>query len=113
MEQWDPRKFDFDNLRRGEYTFIYGKIEPETTYEVTITLKTDHIDDKTAVERFVACTLIGMMPEKGLEEALSSLWDMLQFYSKPLALAAPKSKTEIISATITDKKKRPDLIITA
>jgi hypothetical protein len=55
--------------------------------------------------------MIGFMPDEGLEEALLSLRDMLEFYrykpaSHPKGLA-PKA----INATVADKKKRPDLVI--
>lgn len=61
--------------------------------------------------RYLGCIMIGFMPDEGLEEALFSLRDMLEFYSHkpapPPARLAPKA----INATIADKKKRPDLVI--
>ena len=62
--------------------------------------------------RYLGCVMIGFMPDEGLEEALFSLRDMLEFYNhKPeprLARLAPKA----IDAAIADKRKRPDLVLT-
>ncbi len=66
---------------------------------------------ETALERFLGCVMIGVMPDQGLEEALYSLWDMLEFYSQEPLHRAPL-KPETINATVVDRKKRPDLVIT-
>jgi hypothetical protein len=62
--------------------------------------------------RYLGCIMIGFMPDDGLEEALFSLRDMLEFYThkpepRPASLV-PKA----INATIADRKKRPDLVLT-
>lgn len=89
---------------------MYGHTEPSTTYEATITLE---MYGESALERFLGCVMIGMMPDQGLEEALYSLRDMLEFYSQePLHLPSARPKTETLNAIVEDRKKRPDLVIT-
>lgn len=93
----------------GSHFYSHGFIQPETTYKITINIKGS---TKSAFGRSLGCIMIGFMPDEGLEEALFSLRDMLEFYShKPEprpARLAPKA----IDATIADKKKRPDLVLT-
>lgn len=95
----------------GYYTYVYDyPTEWETTHEVTFTLE---MYGETALERFLGCLMIGMMPDEGLEETLYSLRDMLEFYSHlPLLLHGAPAKSETINATVVDRKKRPDLVIT-
>jgi hypothetical protein len=95
-------------INYGSYIHVYGATE--TTYEVTFTLE---MYGETALERFLGCVMIGMMPDQGLEEALYSLRDMLEFYrQKPVHLYGAQPKSETINATVVEWKKRPDLVIT-
>ncbi len=106
--QWGQELSD-PTRESGSYVYFHGSIQPETTYEITI-----HIEGSTesAFGRSLGCIMIGFMPDEGLEETLFSLRDMLEFYSyKPEprpARLAPAS----IGATIADRKKRPDLVLT-
>jgi len=56
--------------------------------------------------------MIGFMPDEGLEEALFSLRDMLEFYSYKPEPRPARLTPKAIGATIADKKKRPDLVLT-
>jgi hypothetical protein len=96
------------DISYGSYIHVYGPAE--TTYEVTFALE---MYGETALERFLGCAMIGMMPAEGLEEALYSLRDMLEFYRQvPLHLYGAQPKSETINATVVERKKRPDLVIT-
>lgn len=93
-----------------DYIYSHGLgIEPETTYEITINMAGS---TPAVFVRCLGCIMIGFMPDEGLEEALFSLHDMLEFYNhKPVprpARLAPKA----IDATIAGKRKRPDLVLT-
>jgi len=61
--------------------------------------------------RYLGCVMIGFMPNEGLEEALFSLRDMLEFYRHKPASRPKRLASKAIDATIADKKKRPDLVI--
>lgn len=102
---------DLVEISSGSHTNVYGVTEAETTYEMTLTLE---MNGETALPRFLGCVMVGMMPDQGLEEALYSLRDMLAFYvQQPVRLHAALPKAETINATIVDRKKRPDLVITS
>ena len=101
--QWSHEPSDFERERSSRL------IEHETTYEITINIAGS---TEAALGRYLGCIMIGFMPDEGLEEALFSLRDMIEFYShKPTprpARLAPKA----IDATIVNRKKRPDLVLT-
>ncbi len=65
-----------------------------------------------AVKRLLGCYMLGVMPDEGINEALSTLKDMFQYYSHP---AYPALATPVTAHRITGKvlsvSKRPDLII--
>lgn len=63
------------------------------------------------VGRYLGCIMIGVMPDEGLEEALFSLHDMLEFYRHKPASHPARLTAKAIDATIGDRKKRPDLIL--
>ena len=67
---------------------------------------------ESALERCLGCWMVGMMPDRGLEEALYALKDMLEFYGEelPEARALPEGRT--ITAVVVGREKRPDLFIT-
>jgi hypothetical protein len=62
--------------------------------------------------RYLGCVMIGFMPDEGLEEAIFSLRDMLEFYSRKPAPRPARLAPKAIDATIGDKKKRPNLVLT-
>lgn len=107
--QCNPKVFDLRESEPTSHVYFYGPIEPETTYEVTITIGRH---GETALERFLGCVMMGIMPDEGLEEALYSLRDMVEFYNRqPLPHHSPLTSAPI-DATIVGRKKRPDLVIT-
>jgi hypothetical protein len=93
----------------GSHISFHGSIQPETTYEITINIEGA---TESALGRYLGCIMIGFMPDEGLEEALFSLRDMLEFYSYKPALRPARLAPKAIDATIADKRKRPDLILT-
>ena len=53
------------------------------------------------------------MPEEGLDEALTSLKDMLDFYLEvPELSIPPKRLSHQMTGKVGSAKKRPDLVIT-
>lgn len=107
--QWSHELSESEREHRG-YIYSRGRLtECETTYEIVISIAGS---TEVALGRYLSCLMIGFMPDEGLEEALFSLRDMLEFYShKPTprpARLAPKA----IDATIVNRKKRPDLVLT-
>ena len=95
----------------GCYISIYGIGEAETTHDVAFDLEV-YDEPDAALRRFLGCLMIGVMPRTGLEEALASLNDMLEFYKeRPSVVARPQLAPPIVSATIVERKKRPDLVI--
>jgi hypothetical protein len=106
--QWSH---ELSEARKEGYAYIssYGHIiEPGTTYEITINI----VGGTEVVGRYLGCVMIGFMPEEGLEEVLLSLRDMLEFYSHKPEPRPARLSPKAIGATIGDKKKRPDLVIT-
>lgn len=92
----------------GSHTYIYGSGESETTYEVALTLE---MEGETALQRFLGCILIAVIPDEGLEEALLSLREMWEFYTREPSARPMRLAPKAIDATIGDKKKRPNLVI--
>lgn len=109
-KRWNPKISDFSSVSCNNYVNPHSIIETETTHEVIISLQ---MSGDTALERFLGCLMISIMPAQGLEEALYSLRDMLEFYKKePSRLQLTRGKPEPINATVVERRKRPDLIIT-
>ena len=109
ITQWGLDLFNFKNIG-CDYTFFASEPnEQETTYEITIDIAGS---SEIAFTRYLGCIIVGLMPDEGLEEALFSLRDMLQFYSHKVAPEFKRLPPKAIDATVTEKKKRPDLVIT-
>lgn len=105
---WGPGTFEYYGEDINAVQF-YGSIEPKTTYGVTITVG-GH--GEHALERFLGCILIGVMPDEGLEEALFSLHDMFEFYQREREPHRAALEPKTVDGTLGNKKKRPDLILT-
>ncbi len=104
LELSDPER------ESGSHFYSPGFIQPETTYKITINIEGS---TKSAFVRSLGCIMIWLfMPDEGLEEAFFSLRDMLEFYSHKPGPRPAKLAPKAIDATIADKKKRPDLVLT-
>jgi len=106
--QWSHEVSD-PSTECGSYFYIHSAIEPETTYEITINIAGS---TEAALGRYLSCIMIGFMPDEGLEETLFSLRDMLEFYSYKPAPRPARLSPKAIDATIVNRKKRPDLVLT-
>jgi hypothetical protein len=105
--QWSHEPFDLEVETDNIYS--HGRIfEAETAYEITINIVGS---TESAFGRYLGCIMIGFMPDEGLEEAVFSLRDILEFYRHKPTPQLAKLPTKAIDATITDKKKRPNLVI--
>jgi len=104
---WSRELSEFD-IESGEF-IIHGLVEPGTAYQITINIEGG---TESAFGRSLGCIMIGFMPDEGLEEALFSLRDMLEFYRYKPAPRPKRLAPKAINATIADKKKRPDLVLT-
>lgn len=62
--------------------------------------------------RYLGCIMIGFMPDEGLKEVLVSLRDMLEFYRHEPKRRPAKLTRAPIDATIVNRRKRPDLVLT-
>lgn len=91
-----------------EYQYPYAPSETETTYQPTVTLE---IHGELALERFLGCMMVAMMPDQGLEEALYSLKDMLVFYNSQPANRGVGRVSELIEGAVIGTTKRPDIVI--
>ena len=107
IKQWSHELSDPD-IESGEFV-IHSLAEPGTAYEITINMVGNN---PVMLGRYLSCVIIGFMPDEGLEEALFSLRDMLEFYSHKPEPRPARLTPKAISATIADKKKRPDLVLT-
>lgn len=106
--QWSHSPSD-PGTESGDF-IIYGSAESGTAYGITIKMVGSN---PTMLGRSLGCVMIGVMPDEGLEEAIFSLRDILEFYNrKPVVLRPARLAPKAIEATIGDKKKRPDLVIT-
>lgn len=109
MMQWNP---ELSNLEIGTCAYGYSlgrATEPKTTYEITINMAGS---SAAMLGRYLGCIMLGSMPDEGLEEALFSLRDMLEFYSYKPAPHPARLAPKAITATIADKRNRPDLVLT-
>ena len=68
--------------------------------------------NRAMLGRILGFVMISSMPDAGLEEALFSLRDMFEFYSHKPAPRPARLAPKAIDASIGDKKKRPDLVLT-
>lgn len=93
----------------ASHVYFHGSIQPGTTYGITINIEGS---SQSAFGRYLGCIMIGFMPDEGLEEAVLSLRDILKFHSHRPTPHFERLAPKAIDATITDKKKRPDLVIT-
>ena len=105
--QWSHEPSDPD-IESGEF-IIHSLVEPGTAYEITINMAGSN---PAMLGRYLGFVMIGFMPDEGLEETLFSLRDMLEFYSYKPELRPARLTPKAIGATIADKKKRPDLMLT-
>jgi len=106
--QWS-RELSDPERESASHIYFHGSIQPETTYEITINIEGT---TESVFGRCLGCIMIGFMPDEGLEEALFSLRDMFEFYShKPEPRPARLTRAPI-DATIVNRRKRPDLILT-
>lgn len=108
---WTRQVFDIGQSR-CDLTAFYETSEDETAYDVSISFV---ISGETALERFVGCTMIGLMPDDGLEEALHLLRDMFEFYSQRYLYwqsdERRKQLPQRVDADLVGERKRPDLVI--
>lgn len=91
-----------------DYT-IHSLLEPGTVYAVEIKVASSH---QALLGRILGFIMISIMPDEGLEEALFSLRDMVEFYSHKPAPRPARLAPKAIGASIGEKRKRPDLILT-
>ena len=105
--QWGHELSDPD-IESGEF-IIHSLVEPGTAYEITINMAGTN---PAMLGRYLGCIMIGFMPDKGLEEALLSLRDMLEFYRHEPEPRPARLTRVPIDATIVNRRKRPDLVLT-
>jgi hypothetical protein len=69
-------------------------------------------DDDIAIKKTIGCLMILMMPKEGLDEALPSLKDMLEFYiSVPKLSPLPARPTRHLTGELLSPMRRPGLAI--
>ena len=107
--QWSHGVSNPESESCDYFDFYTRPLELETTYEITINIAGS---STAAFGRILGCIMVGFMPDEGLEEAVFSLRDMLEFYGHKPAPQPARLAPKAISASITDHKKRPDLILT-
>ena len=105
--QWNHELSNPD-VERGDFT-IRSFVESGTAYQIEINMAGSN---PVMFQRYLGCIMIGVMPDKGLGEALLSLRDMVEFYGHKLVSQPTRLAPKAIVASITDHKKRPDLVLT-
>jgi hypothetical protein len=69
-------------------------------------------DDDIAIKKTIGCMMILMMPKEGLDEALPSLKDMLEFYIRmPKLNPLPARPARHLTGKLVSSITRPDLAI--
>ena len=106
--QWSHELSDPD-IESGEFIIHNSLVEPGTAYEIKINMAGNN---PAVLWRYLGCVMIGFMPDEGLEEAVFSLRDMLEFYRHKPQPSPARLAPKAIDATIANKKKRPDLVLT-
>ena len=87
---------------------VSGVTQPGTSYQIEINMEGS---SPTMLGRYLGCIMIGFMPDEGLEEALLSLKEMLEFYTVRPASGPKELAPEAVKATIADERKRRDLVV--
>jgi hypothetical protein len=105
--RWTHDLYSSDIAESDEFA-IHSLAEPGTTYQVEINITGS---SPSVLGRCLGCIMIGFMPDEGLEDALISLRDMLEFYKHKPTPRPARLQPKTIDATITDKRKRPDLVL--
>lgn len=111
MQLWSPNAFNTFTENCGTYTNMLRASQIETTDKVVLTLE---MSGETALERFLGCFVISVMPTEGLQEALLSLGDIYKFHSDSARyrpLPQPTISRRAIGKVVR-KSERPQLVIT-
>lgn len=107
IKQWSRELSDPD-IESGE-SIIHSLFEPGTVYQIEINIAGS---SPAMLGRYLGCIMIGFMPDEGLKEVLVSLRDMLEFYRHEPKRRPAKLTRAPIDATIVNRRKRPDLVLT-
>jgi hypothetical protein len=68
--------------------------------------------EENSVKRLLGCVMIAAMPEEGVEEALQSLKDILEFWQHPAQRMLPSPPTiHYMTAKVLSISERPDLVL--
>ena len=101
------------------YNELFGFTQPlRATFQATVSSPGERRsllvegNDDIALKRVIGCLMIVMMPKEGLKEALTSLKDMLEFYTEVPTLSLPsKPSTHQVTGTVASATRRPDLVV--
>ena len=110
IEPWNPVSFNQAELSYGGRCVAYAVAAVGTTYNISISIQGC---GETDAKRLLGTFIVWALPEEGLDEALHSLRDMLEFYKKqPIQPLMALPRHNVIEGVLVDRKKRPGLIIT-
>lgn len=105
-----------DPLEYSEFAALGDPLH--ATFQVTVASPVEYRslmfsgEDATTLKRALGCLMILRMPEGGLNEALASLRDMLEFYVEvPQLTPPPKRPVRQLTGRAGMAGKRPDLVI--
>ncbi len=94
-----------EQVEQGE-AFFYGTVN-SAGQEISFWIEGGGGD---ALKRLIGCAILGIMPEEGIDEALTSLKDILDFRTSyrmlPGAVESRQTTGRIVSTS-----QRPDLVI--
>jgi len=107
ITQWS-HEISNPDIDSGKFT-IHNLAERGTGYQIEINMAGS---SPAMLGRYLCSLMIGFMPDEGLEEVLLSLRDMLEFYAHKPEPRPARLTPRAIDATIADRKKRPDLVLT-
>ena len=89
-----------------DFVTAVGNPEPELIFQATV----DYPDEEVALRRFLSHVILAMVPDNGVDEALFSLRDIVEFYYEPRQPLLPQVTTSY-TARVGRATERPDLVI--
>jgi hypothetical protein len=84
----------------------------ESRHRYQLTFSQDAVAGQEVVTKFVASCIVFAMPPRGLEEAVTSLWDIFEYHREESTAALPAAPDhKFLAATVVGHGDRGPLAI--
>ena len=103
-KRWNQFYFQNDDLTDSTCTIVASP-------GITMSFSLHGQDDEVLRKRIFGCLLLYRMPQEGLQEAMMSLADILDYYRERARVTAPAPTVESHYGIITSTGVRPELTL--